>query len=355
MQYIIHIVDRLSLGGVTTFIKNLSIRQRENHKVSILTIEDDRNDDLIPVKIIIENNIVIYRLNLHKFNPLTVFKLIPFIEKNDIIHVHLFPALYWVGISSIFKRNKKFFFSEHIFESKRRNKILRPIEKLIYNRYNKIIGVSEIVSLELNKWIKLPRKTIFINNGIDLNTKKIIKNREILQQHSGKKLIIMAARIGPPKNQSTLIKAFSHLDNSYHLLLAGDGPQIDEMRQLSHELKLNDNVSFLGIRNDVLSLMKTCDLSVLSTYSEGFGLGIMESFSVGTPCLASNIKVLRSILKNDLILFDTENDKELAHKIQTIIENKNIHNELVEYGNSLVKEYSIEKMVKKYSKLYEYK
>jgi len=352
MQKIIHIVDRLSLGGVSIFIKDLAIRQKNNYKVSILTLEDNRNDDLAPVKTILDNGIEIIRLNQHKYSPLNIFKLIPYLKQNDIVHVHLFPALYWVSLAKIFYRHKKLFFTEHIFESNRRKKILIPFERFIYKRYSKIIGVSEPTAKSLTNWFSYDSNIIYIYNGVETNTKDIKINEEIKSKYKDKKLLIMAARIGHPKNQTTLIKAFSHLPNNYHLLLAGDGPQVDEMKTLCKQLNIQDNISFLGRRSDVLSLFKTCDISILSTYAEGFGLGVMESLSVGTPCLASDIEVLRNIIQNDNLLFQVEDDKELAKKIRQTLENKTINQELIEYGNKLVQNYSIDKMVKRYSEVY---
>ena len=340
---------------MTSFLKDLVILQSQNYEVSILTIESSLNDNKEVVQILKNNNIPIYRCNLNKFNPISIYSIYKYIKNYDIIHTHLFPSLYWTSLASLILYNKKFVFTEHSLFNNRRKRIFKLIEKFIYNRYNSIVGVSETVSEDLIKWINLPNKISYINNGVNLQTSNIIPNYKLKEQFKGKKLVIMAARISYPKDHKTLIKAFNLLDNSYQLLIVGDGPNLEKMKKLVNQLEINTKISFLGRRNDILSLMKTCDLSILSTFSEGFGLGVIESLSVGTPCIGSDIKVLRSILKNDLILFDTENDKELAHKIQTIIENKNIYNELVEYGNSLIKEYSINKMVKKYSHIYEYK
>ena len=353
MKKILHIVDRLSIGGVTTFIKNLAIHQLSENKISILTIENSKFDDKGPVDEILNSEVELLRLSLHKYNPYSIIKLQKYIRANDIIHVHQFPSLYWVGLASIFQNTKKFIFTEHIYESNRRKKALIPFERFIYNRFDRVIGVSQSVAIDLNNWINLPKKITFINNGININTEHIDINEEIKSQFLGKKLVIMAARIGEPKNQKTLIQAFALLDNTYHLLLAGDGPLVNEMKDLIQKLNLTNKVTFLGRRNDVLSLMKTCDLSVLSSYSEGLPLGLLESLSVGTPCIGSDIKTIRPVLNNKDMLFTVDDEKELADKIRISIEDKDMNFKLVQYGKTLIKNYSIETMVNKYLETYE--
>jgi len=355
MKRVIHVVDRLSLGGVTSFLKDLVLLQSQNYEVSILTIESSLNDNREVVQIIKDNNIPIFRCNLNKFNPFSIYSIYKYIKNYDIIHAHLFPSLYWVSLASLISFKKKFVFTEHSLFNNRRKPILKYIEKFIYNRYHFIIGVSETVSEDLKKWVNLPNKISFINNGVNLHTSDIKINYELKEKFKEKKLVIMAARIGYPKDHKTLIKAFRLLDNSYQLLIVGDGPDLQDIKELTNQLDINTKISFLGRRNDILSLMKTCDLSVLSTFSEGFGLGIIESLSVGTPCIGSDISIIRRIINNDKLLFQVENEKDLACKIETIFKDKNLYHKLVIEGDLTVKKYSIINTFEKYSQIYEYK
>ena len=153
-------------------------------------------------------------------------------------------------------------------------------------------------------------------------------------------------------DRSTLIKALKLLPEHIKLILVGDGPLKRECEMLVAELGLNERVLFLGIRTDVPQLLKTADIVVLSSKYEGLSLSSIEGMASGKPFVASNVPGLKEVVQGAGILFEQGNDKELAFKINELLENENYYNEIVGKCLERASNYDIEIMVNKHIDLY---
>ncbi len=306
------------------------------------------------------NNCHVYSLGKGSvYNPFLIFKIIPFLKKYDIIHTHLFPALYWVALIKYFSNTScKFVYTEHSTHNKRREKpLLRPFEKFIYNRFDKIIAISKYTKKNLLEWIgyKNEHRVRVIENGINLSkyAKAVPFSRELLQIPVDTKIILMTARLSIQKDHYTLIRAFAKMsDISNYLILIGDGPLKSSLVSFTKELGVEDRVLFLGIREDIPELVKMADICVLSSNWEGFGLVAVEYMAAGKPTLASDVEGLRDIVKDAGILFKKGNDDDLRNKIENLLSDNSYYEQISEkcYDRSL--DFGLDKMVNSYTKIY---
>jgi glycosyltransferase involved in cell wall biosynthesis len=105
--------------------------------------------------------------------------------------------------------------------------------------------------------------------------------------------IICAANIRPEKDHDTLIRAFAKVRRQIpdaHLLLAGsinDAACWDALRAGIAANDLQGHVSYLGSREDILAVMRSCDIGVLSSHSEGLPMALLEYGSVGLAAIAT--------------------------------------------------------------------
>lgn len=104
------------------------------------------------------------------------------------------------------------------------------------------------------------------------------------------------------------------------LLLVGDGPTLDDIKDKAKELNILDYIIFTGSRNNVSDLLQAMDIFLLPSFHEGFCISLLEAQSVGLPCIASDI-IPEEVQITDLIttLSLDENDKIWA---ETIIQNQ---------------------------------
>lgn len=350
---ILNIINSFDYGGAENLLLNsLSYFREYDHKINVLSLSNNLKLNIDEHKNIIDN--------IDSNNPKSLksfYYLANYLKNNkyDIIHAHLFPTIYYCAILKKMGIIKvPLVITEHSTHNKRRDiLLLKPLERLIYKSFNKIICISEGTKNNLSEWLGFSNndfKTIY--NGVNL--KKFSYERPKYDNFNKNKIkIVMVASFSKQKDQLTLIKAFRLLPNRYQLYFAGEGPKISEAKDLVNKLNLADRVSFLGNRNDIPDLLKTMDLFVLSSEWEGFGLVIVEAMASGLPVIATDINGLSEVVKDHGALFQKGNYKELSDKISRITQNNFLYREMSKKSIKRANDFSLKKMVYEYINLYE--
>jgi glycosyltransferase involved in cell wall biosynthesis len=354
---VLHIINSLNFGGAEKLLVDTLPKFNNEHVEAELLILKHNKTPFY--KTLIDNNVIIVTLSnkLSIYNPYNIFKIIPHLKKFEIVHVHLFPALYWVAIANLFISKKpKLVLTEHNTENRRRhNLILKITDKYIYKAYTKIIAISNATKTNLEKHLggNLD-KIITINNGIDLN--KIIKaipyKHKDLNLPDNAKIIIQVSSFTNQKDQNTLIRAMLNLPKHMHLLLVGDGPQKKTSVELAKTLKIENNVHFLGYRSDVPELVKTAHISVLSSHYEGFGLAIVEGMAANNACVASNVAGLSEIISDCGILFNPGDSNKLNEILLQLDSDNILYSKIANQCLKKAEMYNIEAMINSQIKLY---
>ncbi|RIX52637.1 glycosyltransferase family 1 protein [Paenibacillus nanensis] len=103
-------------------------------------------------------------------------------------------------------------------------------------------------------------------------------------------LLICAAEFNANKNHELLIRALAKLKDKVtgvRLLLAGQGPLLNDCRALAASLGVAAQIDFLGYREDLGQLMPMCDVAVSASLREGLPVNIMEAMACGLPVVAT--------------------------------------------------------------------
>lgn len=357
---ILQIINNLSTGGAEKLIiDSIPLLKKKGIEVDLLVLDNTLTPYMKQFKEL--NCCKIYSLGKGKlYNPLNVFKIIPYLKKYDLVHVHLFPAQYWVATAKIISFSKtKLIFTEHNTSNKRmQNFIFRTLDKNIYRFYNKVICITNEVKNVLVEYCEFKSKDIcVIENGINLDT--IVNSKALLKkQINGKilesdKLIIQIAGFRAQKDQKTVIRSLKYLNENIKLLLVGEGGLIEDCIELVNQLGLTRRVFFLGVRIDVPNLLKTADLSIVSSHWEGFGLVAVEGMASGKPVIASNVPGLSNVVQGGGILFEKGNEKELAAIITKLLSDNDYYNKVTNSGMEISKKFSINVMIEKQLSLYQ--
>ena len=353
---ILHITNNLWSGGVTTFLISLLNYLSLDNEITLLLLGQDDEPYL---KEKFNKNIKIIFLNQEKLYSIkNIFKIREHIKKNEVIHTHLFPALY-LGVLSNLVLNKKLITTEHAaYNNRRKYFFFKWIDRWIYSKYSLIIPCSYGAEKTLVEWLGegYRKKTMVILNGIDLKKYESIKEKrkELFSFDKNDKLVCMIARFSKQKDQKTLLRAMKLLPNNIKCIFVGIGEELENIKKYTEDLGLdNKRVIFLGYRNDVPEILKSCDLSILSSYYEGLPMVALESLAIGTLMIGSRIEGLKEILKEEMLLFEVENEKELANKVQKLLYDDREIKKIKIKISSEIKKYSIVEMLKKYKVLYE--
>jgi sugar transferase (PEP-CTERM/EpsH1 system associated) len=143
-----------------------------------------------------------------------------------------------------------------------------------------------------------PRRVRLIYNGVDTTRfRPDPQGREVLRRSlqipSDVVVIGIVARLAAIKNHEVLIRAYAKLraapGKKTRLVIVGDGPERASLEELSRQLGIAADVSFLGERRDTPGLLNAFDIYVLPSFSEGMNLTLLEAMGAGLPVVASRV------------------------------------------------------------------
>ena len=105
----------------------------------------------------------------------------------------------------------------------------------------------------------------------------------------GRPVILFASKMQPHKRAADLLEAYARLSPDAYLVFAGDGEERANLERRARELKL-DSIRFIGFRNqsELPSLYDLCDVFVLPSEHEPWGLVVNEAMNAGKPVIVSD-------------------------------------------------------------------
>ena len=167
---ILRVINSLNIGGAErSVVSNVPIHRKNGFDIDVLVLNGSRThfyEDLAKKKI----NIISLGKNNNIYNPLMIFKVTKYINNYDVLHVSLFPALYWVAFAKILTRSKtKLIFTEHNTINRRMgNYFFEIFEQIIYKQYDRIVAISPEANESLSLHLKNKIKVSTIYNGVDV-------------------------------------------------------------------------------------------------------------------------------------------------------------------------------------------
>lgn len=240
--------------------------------------------------------------------------------KPDIIHAH---SALWGGwaAAKIAKEEKiPFVVTEH--SSKLVRDLLKPYEKKelanTLNHSDRIISVGPSLKKEMQKYTD---KHIFeIPNIVDY---KAFQTSFHLKKQKDRFRFLSLAFLTPNKGMDNLIKSFAngYKGKDAELVIGGDGQQKDELVSLAKELGVEDQVRFLGRldRQQVITEMQNCDVFVLASKFETFGVVLIEALAAGKPVISTRSGGPESIVnEKNGILVPVDDIEELSKAMQRL-------------------------------------
>ncbi|MFJ5481832.1 glycosyltransferase [Pectobacterium actinidiae] len=345
---IIYVITGLGMGGAECQLCDvadaLSVR---GHQVHIICLSGD------VIKKTNSKKIKITNLKIRKKNIFSWFFAyvkaywIIFKSNPDIVHSHLFHANIFSRLLRLLMPNIKLICSLHSSFERGFGRML------IYRMTDFLTSISTNVSnAAVNSYIAMKAtkngRMVVAYNGIDTNkysyseTSRNLKRNELGVSHEDK-LLLAVGRFTEAKDYPNLLKAFSLInDTKTYLAIIGSGEQEDNLKALAKDYNVDQRIFWLGMRNDVEQWMSACDVFVLSSAWEGFGLVIAEALSCGCRVVATDCGGVKEVLGIHGKLVDVNEPLQLANAI------KNSLNIPLDDDNHLVKN-SREWVEKKFS------
>lgn len=242
---------------------------------------------------------------------------------------------------------------------------LESLKEKYYNGYvgaDQIISVSNASKNSFNKFFE-QYNTKFNVECIysPQDSAKIIKKADefVVSEYDNSKIkILNLARIDEnQKGQLRLLKVIKKLNekvDNLEFYFVGDANdvELEKFNNLKNELNLK-NVHYLGKRVNPYPYIKGCDLFILPSLFEGYGLVLQEALILHKPVLTTNM-TSKEVLENDKYGYVCENNEEgIFNGLLDIFENKETFNSLVNKAKSYM--WDNEQLLQKFNKIIEVK
>lgn len=356
------------LGGMEKHIYEIARRISKEHDVWVYTSNIDRKGRKLKEIEKIDN------INIKRFE--VYFKLGDFasffpgifkelnVNEFDIIHVHGYRhphnfATFFTNTFSIITPH----FPVYPKTGLKRKILISFFDFLvgdkIFKKYTKIIALTWGEKRWLVDKFRIDESKIeIIPNGIPeyylkKHNGKIFRNRYNLGE---KFMILSVGRIHFSKGFQDLIQAFSLLpkkirENSVIVIIGPDGGYLDKLKELVRKLGLDEKVIFTGkvSEEEKLNAYEACDLFVLPSYWEGFGIVLLEAMAKNKIVMARKSGGQMWVVPESKFLFNSIN--ELAEKIKLVYDGKLERRK--NYKKIVKKYYTWNTVARKHSKLYE--
>lgn len=145
---------------------------------------------------------------------------------------------------------------------------------------------------------------------------------DLHEKYPGKFIFLTVGRLVPIKNIALQLKALAALQNpDLILLIAGEGPERDNLANLSETLKIDQQVVFLGWLEKLTDYYRTSDCLMLTSFSEGFPLVASEAIVYDLPIIMTDVGSAGSLVKNNIngLIVPVANQAALQTAMRSIV------------------------------------
>ncbi len=161
------------------------------------------------------------------------------------------------------------------------------------NQSDIVTSVSESLKQDTLNVFKIKKEIIVIHNFIETDLFGHLKKNCPRQNFANKeeKLLVHVSNFRELKNVPHVVEVFHLVQKKIKakLLLIGVGPEREKVELLVRKLGLEDKVHFLGKIHQLYQILCTCDLFILPSSQESFGLAALEAMAAGLPVISSNV------------------------------------------------------------------
>ncbi len=173
-----------------------------------------------------------------------------------------------------------------------KDKTYAPVVTFSINESDAITAVSNNLRMETYNSFTITKEIDVIYNFVDVTrfSKKPIDAFRRVIAPNGEKILVHASNFRGVKRVQDVVRIFAEVRKHLpaKLLMVGDGPERPEMENLVKELRLTEDVRFLGKQEQIEEILVVSDLFILTSNYESFGLAALEAMAARMPVISTN-------------------------------------------------------------------
>ena len=234
-----------------------------------------------------------------------------------------------------------------------------PVVTFAINESNAVTAVSKSLRDDTYKFFQTKKRIEVVPNFIDLKrfSKKPKEHFRKAIAPFGEKLIVHASNFRKVKRVGDVLKVFSKIHERIpsKLLLIGDGPERIQIEQYCRESVMCNDIRFLGRQEAVEEIYSVCDLFILASETESFGLAALEAMACQVPIISTNTGGIQELNIYGVtgFLSNVGDVDDMARNAITILENSETLRKFKANALTRAKEFDLQKILPRYEKVYE--
>lgn len=242
---------------------------------------------------------------------------------------------------------------DSISEIKSKVKFVKPLFKKIFLSAN----IIQAISVYLGDWAKdmgFGGQIEIIPNAVD--TKKFSKEysqdelNELklkLNKKENDIFLITTSRLVKKNAIDDVIKSLKYLNTNVKFIILGSGPDLISLKNLVELEDVSNRVMFVGQteHDEIPKYLKVSDIFIRPSLSEGFGNSFIEAMASGIPVIATQVGGIKDFIfspqknsnkKPTGIFVNITDPRDIAEKVQFLLDNKEVREEIIKNAKELV-------------------
>lgn len=355
---VLHIINNLDLGGAQIVVKQIT----ENPAPGMRHIVFPLRCGQMPLA----PNAETITHNLCPYHPGKLKKLIEICreQKVDILHAHLHKSVI-AGLLIKNKTNTKLIAHEHgpIIRKGIDFTFYRSFLRCLKRKVEQNIAISTPIADYLQKKIHIPADQLsLVPNAVDLSRFNPDKQDKILSRKKfnlpeNEIILGFLGRLNEIKGPDIALETLHHLHKNgipAHLAFAGTGSMMETLKENAQKLWVSNFSHFLGHIENVPAFLAACDIGLMPSRQEPFGIAGLEWLAMKIPLLTSGAEGLSDFTvheHNSIVI--KENESHLyAHAIGNLLKNPELKTKLTENARKTAQNYSLKNFLEKINSLY---
>lgn len=324
---------------------------------TVITIGDKDGADLFYKFLLSENHAAEHMPIAGRINKKLIGAVKKYLLDNkvDILHTHGFKADV-IGYFAARKSHIALVSTLHGWSQDEglQIKLYERAARFFLKRFDCVFPNSPMLEENMLKTGFDPARVKLIMNAVDLSGVEFVPK---IHRSGEPYRFIFVGRLCRPKGVYELIEAFSLLQSSarVELMVVGDGPEKDNLVELSQSLEIADKILFTGAVRDVFTYMDKAHAFVLPSYSEGIPRVVMEAFAAGVPVISTNIPGVKQLITDKVNgrLVPVKDARSLATAMNYFLDNQDITKQYISVSRDLIVErFSAKRLANDYKREY---
>lgn len=275
--------------------------------------------------------------------------------KPDIVHAHYASSYGLLGALSGFHPYIISVWGSDVFDFPNISFLHKAVINYNLAKADRILSTSKVMAVETKKYTD--KEVIVTPFGIDLDKFKPLNVNSLFDKND---IVIGTIKTLEEKyGIEYLIKAFAIVKNKYHnlplkLLIVGDGSLSENLKNLVHDLNIEEETVFTGkIAHELVPVYDNMlSVSVSVSNSESFGVAVIETSACGKPVVVSDVGGLPEVVKDGItgIVVPPRNPEKTAEAIEKLVLDDSMRKQMGAAGREHVAQFydwnkNVEQMV----------